>query len=170
MSIPFFVKLKGNAIPSDAVTLIPCYCRYSGWAPLLNIDGSISRQPAVECVDGFLYPSLAVSALQMASRDILDDGSLASVQIERGSGFFAPPQRLTLNSYPGLAIPLDNEGNFRISYSKHPSSYIAVSAADVLDGSADVSMLKNSWVLVGATAFGLDDVVPTPYSGAAPGV
>jgi CHASE2 domain-containing sensor protein len=61
-------------------------------------------------------------------------------------------------------------GNLRVSYANLPSSYQAISAVDVLNGSVDLSALEDSWVLVGATAFGLDDVVPTPFSGAAPGV
>ena len=58
----------------------------------------------------------------------------------------------------------------RISFSRPPSSYRSVSAIDVLNGNYDSSMFDNTWVLVGATAFALDDVVPTPYSGSAPGV
>jgi CHASE2 domain-containing sensor protein len=139
-------------------------------APLVNADGSISRQPAIVCVDGLPYPALAVTALQQAS--LLGDPNKAdvSVTMDRDGGFWDPAQRLTLDSYPGLAIPLDRQGTLRISYSSHPASYQAVSATDVLNGSENAALLNGAWVLVGATAFGLDDVVPTPYSGAAPGV
>ena len=41
---------------------------------------------------------------------------------------------------------------------------------DVIEGNIDQAMFDNVWALVGATAFGLDDIVPTPYSGSAPGV
>ena len=40
----------------------------------------------------------------------------------------------------------------------------------MLNDEYDVEMFDNVWVLIGATAFSLDDVVPTPYSGSAPGV
>ena len=40
----------------------------------------------------------------------------------------------------------------------------------MLNGQYDVEMFDNVWVLIGATAFSLDDVVPTPYTGSAPGV
>jgi CHASE2 domain-containing sensor protein len=77
---------------------------------------------------------------------------------------------MTIDSFPGLEIPLDEEGNMRISFLRDPSSYQAVSAVDVLEGNIDRDMFDNVWVLVGATAFGLDDIVPTPYSGFTPGV
>ncbi|MDA9901298.1 adenylate/guanylate cyclase domain-containing protein [Gammaproteobacteria bacterium] len=138
--------------------------------PIVNADGTISRQPAAVCVDGLPYPALALAALQQAS--LLGGPSKAGVSatVDRDGGFWDPAQSLTLDNYPGLAIPLDRQGALRVSYSSHPASYQAVSATDILNGSEDAALLEGAWVLVGATAFGLDDVVPTPYSGAAPGV
>jgi CHASE2 domain-containing sensor protein len=138
--------------------------------PLVNGDGSISKQPAVICINDLPYPAFAVAAfLQAASVDGGFQG-VDQVDIEPLGGLFAPAQRLTLGSYPGLAIPLDVNGGLRVSYASSPAVYQAISAADILNGSADLSVLQNAWVLVGATAFGLGDVVPTPYSGATPGV
>ena len=62
------------------------------------------------------------------------------------------------------------DGGLRISFKKSPSSFSSVSAVDVLKGNFDQSLFDNTLVLVGATAFGLDDIVPTPYSGSSPGV
>jgi CHASE2 domain-containing sensor protein len=138
--------------------------------PLVNADGTISKQPAAICVEGSPYPALALAALQKASSLNANGFIGVPVNVERGGGFFAPPYELTLDSYPGLSIPLDSEGSFRVSYASHPSTYQAISASDVINGTADLSVLSGAWVLVGATAFGLDDVVPTPYSGSAPGV
>ena len=42
-------------------------------------------------------------------------------------------------------------------------------AVDIIRGNADPAVFDNALVLVGATAFGLDDIVPTPYSGFPPG-
>jgi CHASE2 domain-containing sensor protein len=139
-------------------------------APLINSDGSISKQPAIVCVDGLPYPALAISALHQVSSASTQNKPELPAKIDDNNGLFGPAQKLTLNAYPGLVIPLDNSGNLRVSYASHPSSYQAISAVDVLNRSADLSLLKNSWALVGATAFGLDDVVPTPFSGSAPGV
>lgn len=138
--------------------------------PLVNSDGSISKQPAIVCVEGSPYAALAISAVHQASNVGIKNKGEMSVSVDGDGGLFGPAQRLTLDGYPGLVVPLDDAGNLRISYANLPSSYQAISAVDVLNGSADLSLLKDSWVLVGATAFGLDDVVPTPFSGAAPGV
>jgi CHASE2 domain-containing sensor protein len=138
--------------------------------PLLNLDGSISSQPAVICVDGLPYPSLAIAGLLEAANLNGSDVGNFGAKVSSGRGILSSAQELTFDDYPGLSIPLDNKGSLRVSYRSGPESYRAISAVDVLNGSADLSLLRNSWVLVGATAFGLDDVVPTPYSAAAPGV
>lgn len=133
--------------------------------PIVASDGAVREVPAIICVDGQAYPALAISAfLQSVSSQSWD----ASVSQERS--LFGPSQVLQLNAYPGLRIPLDAAGSMRISYRNAPEAYRAVSAADVLNGTVDVSMLENAWVLVGATAFGIGDIVPTPYNGATPGV
>jgi len=137
-------------------------------APVVNGDGSISKQPAVVCVDGQAYPALALSALLEATGAGID--GVNSAKIIANSSPMGAAQTLTLDSYPGLAVPLDAEGNLRISYRRAPESYLVIPAADILFGRAGTELLDKSWVLVGATAFGLGDVVPTPYSGATPGV
>ena len=140
-------------------------------APLVSADGSISKQPAVVCVGGLPYPALSISTLLVATSVGNNSGSFASeVSVSAGDSFWAPPQELSIKSYPGLSIPLDAEGNLRVSYSKAPGSYFAVSAVDILNGGAGTDLLNNAWAVVGATAFGLGDVVPTPFAGVAPGV
>lgn len=133
--------------------------------PTIASDGSVRSAPAVVCVNGAAYPSLAIMGLLEASgREQLQ------ASIRPGSEFLDPAQILSLEAYPGLDIPLDDKGDLRISYANLPSNYQAISAIDVLNGEIDPSMLENTWALVGATAFGTDDVVPTPYNGATPGV
>ena len=58
----------------------------------------------------------------------------------------------------------------RISFAKAPFAFQALSEADVINDRIDTSILNNAWVIVGGTAFGMADIVPTPYSGAAFGV
>ncbi len=133
--------------------------------PIVSADGAIRKMPALICVDGNAYPALPISAfLQALSTQVW------GASVTAGDSLFAPAQMLQLDSYPGLRIPLDAQGNMRISYRNLPETYRAISAADVLNGDFDPAMLDNGWVLVGATAFGIGDIVPTPYSGATPGV
>lgn len=134
-------------------------------APLVASDGTIRKVPAFVCVDGQAYPALVISALLQAT-----NAQDWSVTVEQGRGFLVPERVMRLNAYPGLVIPLDQAGNLRVSYRDDPQNYRAISAVDVMDGTVGAEMLENSWVLVGATAFGMGDIVPTPYAGSAPGV
>lgn len=128
-------------------------------------DGAIRSIPALVCVDQQVYPALGLSALLQGL-----GSEQWGVTLSDGEGLLAPDKILQLNSYPGLNIPLDADGNLRISYKNAPISYRAVSAVDVLSGNFDADMFDNTWVLIGATAFGIGDIVPTPYTGATPGV
>jgi adenylate cyclase len=133
--------------------------------PNVASDGSIRNFPALICVDGAAYPALSISTLLAAtgSRDW-------RATISEGTSLFGSPLRLQLAGYPGLDIPLDNQGNLRISYKEAPANFRAISATDVISGNIAPGMLENTWALVGATALSMGDVVPTPYSGATPGV
>ncbi|TFH75456.1 adenylate/guanylate cyclase domain-containing protein [Gammaproteobacteria bacterium LSUCC0112] len=134
-------------------------------APIVDSDGSLRKIPAFVCVDGQSYPTLVISALLQATQ-----ASSWQASVTEGRGWFGPDNVLTLQSYPGLEIPLDADGNIRISYQDLPENFMAVSAADVMMGRLEPGLLENTWVLIGATAFGMGDIVPTPYNGFAPGV
>jgi len=133
-------------------------------ATIVAPDGAVRQVPAVVCVDGSAYPALAISGFLQAIDNVW------SVNLTEGRGVFGPDRELLLDAYPGLRIPLDADGNMRISYRNLPETYSMVSAVDVLDGTVEPGQLENAWVLVGSTVFGIGDRVPTPYSGATPGV
>ena len=117
------------------------------------------------CFDGSAYPALSMAPLLM-----LSSGNDWSAEVILGRGLFSPSQSLQLGLYPGFQVLLDAQGNMRISFKKSPQAFNAISAVDILEGNYDEGLLDNVLVLIGATAFGLDDIVPTPYSGSAPGV
>jgi len=133
--------------------------------PIVASDGAIRQFPALVCIEDSAYPVLGISALMQATNT-----ENWSAEISSGTSFFGPAQSLSFPNYPGLEIPLDSTGHMRISYEKAPESFMAISAADVIAGNVDLSLLENAWVLVGTTAFGIGDIVPTPYSGATPGI
>lgn len=134
-------------------------------APQLDADGAVRRVPALVCVDGQAYPALSLTGLLSASGSQPWQGSLV-----QPAGLLAPAQALQFSAYPGLSVPLDADGNMRVSFRRAPEAYRAFSAVDILDGNIDRALLENTWVLVGYTAFGLVDIVPTPFNAAAPGV
>lgn len=133
--------------------------------PTVDSDGTVRMVPPLICVEGQVYPTLALRALLSAAHT---QNSAAFIQTD--PNLLAPDWTLRFAEYPGLAIPMNDKGDMRISYQKSPASFQVISAADVLNGRIDPTMLQNVWVLVGATAFGLGDIVPTPHSGVTPGV
>ena len=156
-----FISTQSFVAPNAGLASIP----KGHITPIVASDGGIRKVPAFICVDDRPYPALALSALLQAT---LSENWSATVSA--GESLLGPAQILRLESYPGLDIPLDAEGNMRISYSSLPSNYRAISAVDLLNGSVEPGILENTWALVGVTAFGQGDIVPTPFSGATPGV
>ena len=67
-------------------------------------------------------------------------------------------------------MPLDERGDVRVPWRVHPDSLISLSASDVLKGRVPSGLLKNAWVLVGSSAFGLNDSIATPFAGAGAGL
>ena len=148
-----FAALSANGSMSDAGHVTP---RISG-------DGFVRHVPAVICFQGKSYPALGLSALMRGTAD-------RSLTLERGSGIFDPPWRLSVPSIAPGFIPLDERGDLRVSWRVHPDSFISLSAADVLAGRVPVGLLDNAWVLVGSSAFGLNDSIATPFGGVGAGL
>lgn len=156
---------------------LPVAQGYFGNAPVFNAvakghisvfvdaDGGIRQQPALVCHQGQAYPALALSALLQAT-----SATNWSATLQQGSNLLAPAQQLSFSAYPGLSIPLDADGAMRISFARAPEAYRYFSAVDVINGNFDAAALADTPALVGRTAFGLMDIVPTPFGGSVPGV
>jgi len=166
-------QISGVSCGPDAGTASSYIASHSGFAaipkghitPLIADDGSVRKVPAYICIDNLAYPALAISALLQAV-----NAPAWNVTVAANESWMGPARTLRLNAYPGLNIPLDADGNMRISYQNLPQNYRAVSAVDVMNGNIEPGLLADTWVLVGATAFGMGDIVPTPYNGTTPGV
>ena len=74
---------------------------------------------------------------------------------------------------PGLRDPLDNDASpylwmrdnyVLLRYAGRNGTFGRLSFTDVLDGNVPTSLLKERWVLIGATAEGLGDILQTPDS------
>lgn len=134
-------------------------------APVVDKDGMIRKQPPLVCIDERVYPSLALQGLLSSL-----SSSKPVVSMRQQPSLLSSTWQVSIDSYFGLSIPVDDQGNMRLSYRQSPDSFQVVSAANVLNGTAPKALLENTWALVGATAFGLGDIVPTPHSGATPGI
>ncbi|MBI5275316.1 MAG: adenylate/guanylate cyclase domain-containing protein [Burkholderiales bacterium] len=135
--------------------------------PRLDADGAVRRMPAVVCYQGRNYPALALSGLLS-----LEPATVATpLVVEPGKGLFDPAWTVTLPAMPQVRLPLDAAGDARVPYHKARSALVSISASDVMEGRlAQPDLLRGAWVLVGASAFGLGDTVPTALGGAVSGV
>lgn len=127
--------------------------------PVVDPDGNIRRVPALVCFEGKAYPALAVAGLAAATG--------AQPVIKPAPGLIQAGQVVDVG---GLQIPIDTKGQLRVSYQMPRAGFVSVSAVDVIQGKVPPQMLKGTWALVGSTAFGGGDAVPTPQGGAVGGV
>ena len=159
--------------------------------PRLGVDGVVRHVPALICHDGRAYASLALTALWLAAQPsgLQPAGTGAGVpasgrpdwqwHVAKSSLLraptpfqpgLAPAAWLTSRSLPGVVVPLDAQGNMRVPYGLKRQAFAAVSAADVLQGRTDATLLRGAIVLVGGTAFGMGDTVATPHGAVASGL
>lgn len=127
--------------------------------PVLDPDGAIRRVPALICHQGQTYPALVVSALSAATG--------AQAQWRPQSSLSGPQQILQVGSFQ---LPIDAQGQIMVSYQTPRSGFISLSASDVLAGRVPAQLLQGAWALVGSTAMGAGDAVPTPQGGAVGGI
>jgi adenylate cyclase len=149
--------------------------------PHFSSDGIVRQLPALVCQAGRAYPTLALAALWRAAQpadgarpeqlppapdwrwDQPHPGSL----LER---WLAPHAWLRSASLPSVLVPLDAQGRLRVPYALKRQAFISVSAADVLRGRVDPSLLQGAITLIGSTAFGMSDTVATPHGALATGL
>jgi len=129
-----------------------------------DTDGAVRRIAPILCHQKHAYPALALQGLG----ELAVPGGL-QLEYRPGSGPFDPHGWLQLGKL-GLNVPVDADGTTRIGYELPRSAFTAISAADVLDGRVPAGLLDGAVALVGATAFGIGDTVPTPLFSNAPGV
>lgn len=138
--------------------------------PRVEMDGVVRKVPALICHQGKAYPSLALAALWRAAQAQGGKGAPDWAWSVSPSGVLAPHALLSSASLPGVTVPVDEHGDMRVPFRADRKAIMSVSAAQVLNGSADTSVLRGSIVLVGATAFGLGDAAATPLASVSSGL
>ena len=131
--------------------------------PRIATDGMVRHQPAVICYQGKSYPALGLAAFMRGTEQ-------RNITLERGTGALGPSWALHGANFALGPIPLEDNGDLLVSWRIHPDSFISVSAADVIAGRVPRDLMKGAWVLVGGTAFGLNDNIATPYGGNSAGL
>lgn len=160
-----FVQAQGHLANHPALAqqaLPPANIRIGHISPSLAHDGIVRHQPAIVCWQGQAYPALGLAAIMQATGE-------NQLTPQRGTWWDAP-WTLTGQTQTLPRLPLDNDGNIRISWGQHPNSFISVSASDILQGKAPAELFQGAWVLIGSSAFGLNDSIATPYGPNAAGL
>jgi len=139
---------------------LPVLARAAGASGFFNIvpdpDGVLRRVPLVIRHRGLLYPSLAL-AVALRARG-------GNAVLETG------PEGVEELWWNGRTIPLDRRGNLLVNYRGRRHIFPHISAAAILDGTADPASLKGKMAIVGTTAAGLKEIRTTPLEAAQPGV
>lgn len=131
-------------------------------SPVIDADGMVRQVPAVVCYAGSNYPALALAGLSALG------GQPPS--LERGLDKLGSAWHVRLDaSLPGLPVAADEKGLMRVPFRVSRSALTSISASDVIQGKAPAGMLKGAIALVGASAFGLSDVIPTALGAAVSG-
>lgn len=128
--------------------------------PIIDADGTVRRVPALVCYQGAQYPALAMTPFSVAEAPIIKAGQ-------------SPWQSAWQIHWPRSGwqpVGMDAQGQVRVPYTHSRRSQTAISAADVLRGRVPQGLLDGKWVLVGASAFGLSDSIPTALDPAVSGV
>ena len=139
---------------------LPGLSKAAGASGFFNVtpdpDGVLRRVPLVIRHNGEIYPNLAL-ALYLRAR-----GSDALLE----SG----PDGVEALLLDGRRIPLDRHGNILVNFRGPRHTFPHLSAAAVLEKTADPARLKGKIVLLGTTAAGLKEIRTTPFDAAQPGV
>lgn len=130
--------------------------------PRLSEDGILRHQPAIICYENQAYPSLALAGVMQLSGD-------QQLSLQPGKWNESAWQLSGKNLVP-QSIALNAHGDVRFPWRLPASSFVSVSAADVVADRMPKDLFKNAVVLVGSTAFGLNDAIATPLNPIAAGM
>jgi adenylate cyclase len=139
--------------------------------PVIDPDGAVRKVPAWVCFESQSYPSLSVAALLSLGQTGLDTSRHAAGSFwVKGRAVGEAPWTLKFKAVPEFALPLNEQGQIRVSYRLARSDFVSLSAVDVIEHKVPKDLLGGVWALVGSTAFGAGDAIPTPHGGAVGGL
>ena len=121
-----------------------------------QLDGIIRSLPLIVQFNKKIYPTMGLEMVRVGSKQKNIYVELNEVGI----------QRISARPYK---IESDPNGIIWIKYKKSQKEQY-ISAGDVYDGKFDKSFFENKYVLIGASAQGLFDLVKTPLGVTIPGV
>jgi CHASE2 domain-containing sensor protein len=139
--------------PTGSICNLPVLTRAAAASGFLNAapdpDGLLRRVPMLMELEGRLYPSLALTAVNAEAKTLGGTLHVANVNA-------------SLLTTGNRTVPLDGKSNLLVRYRGPKRTFPYVSAADVLHGQARRETFAGKIVLVGTTALGTREVVSTP--------
>ncbi|CAA2141730.1 CHASE2 domain-containing protein [Hyphomicrobium sp. ghe19] len=134
------------------------------WLP--SSDQVLRRIPLLVSIGGALYPSLALEALRVGTKQ-----STIFIKSSGGSGVEALGQKTGIESIRvgETVLPSDGRGELWLKFAPSDPRR-TISALSVLNGTVKTDDLKSRHIIIGATATGLLDLRATPLEAAVPGV
>ncbi len=121
-----------------------------------QLDGIIRSLPLIVQFNKKIYPTMGLEMVRVGSKQ-------KNIYVELNE---LGIQRISARPYK---VESDPNGIIWIKYKKSQKKQY-ISAGDVYDGNFDKSLFENKYVLVGASAQGLFDLVKTPLGITIPGV
>jgi serine/threonine-protein kinase len=112
-------------------------------------DGIVRTDPLVVKYAGEYYPSMAVQLVR------------AALDIHRPQMKINPGREVVIGH---LQVPTDSRGRMLIEYWGGPHTFPSISAGHILEGNANLELIKGKVVIVGVTAGNYVGTVRTPAS------
>ena len=154
-------EVAGGLFDAQGVVCnLPVLSKAAGSSGFFNVtpdpDGVLRRVPMAIRHKGMLYPTLALAVYLRAhgGEAVLETGSEGV-------------EALRLD---GRRIPLDRHCNLLLNFRGRHRTFTHLSAAAVLEGTANPALLRGRIVLLGTTAAGLKESRTPPLDAAQPGV
>ncbi len=132
--------------------------------PHIDDDGVVRNLPAFVCYEQQSYPALAPAVLASAVKQP------GTFKINSQDGWLQPSARIIHSAIPELNIPVNTAGDILLPWWLSRQSIVSVSARDILQNNITPGFLDGAWILVGSTAFGSGDAIPTPQAGLVDGI
>lgn len=134
--------------PKGTIRSIPLLTAAAGAEGFTNaqhdIDGVLRRTPVLLQHNGKYYPSLALGAVLLASRD-------RNIRLTHDS-------RETMLIWGSRRIPLDRNGNLLLTFRSAGTPFRYIPAKEILNSDHEIGSLRGKVVIIGACAKGLGDL------------
>ncbi len=124
--------------------------------------GTVRQAPLLMLMDGIVYPSLALEMARLGQ-------GISELVVHAGRQKSGGRNTVLGISLGARFIPTTGGGELAINYRGPYNTFTYLPAVEVLRGE-HAGRIKDSYVLIGASAAGLFDVHATPYSSIYPGV